>query len=257
MVREGGIYAIVQLSTGLRYIGSSVYIANRWARHRMHLRRGDHHNGRLQRSWNKYSEEDFRFEVIEFAEPEDLLTVEQRWLDTSPWELFNMRKIAHTSRGVKHTPELCKNFSIARKKIWAERGPPPNFREAQLAYAIGSKHSEETKAKMSKSHSGRKKSDEQNAAASARMKLMPQWDRDRRTAKLCRDWTVVSPEGVATVIHDLKRFCKANGLLQGHMSSVAAGKRKHHKGWTVKKHYDDEPATENFDGLKRTLEIIS
>jgi hypothetical protein len=46
-----------------------------------------------------------------------------------------------------------------------------------------------------------------------------------------KEWTVVSPEGETLRITNMAQFCRERGLDKGHMSSVLAGNRKHHKGW--------------------------
>lgn len=68
-----GIYSITQLSSGKRYIGSSVNIKRRWASHRSSLNRNLNFNPHLQNSWNKNGRDDFTFEILEDNVPENLL----------------------------------------------------------------------------------------------------------------------------------------------------------------------------------------
>ena len=60
-----GVYMIKNKINGKFYIGSSVDITYRWARHKRQLRNGNHHSIHLQRAWDKYGEENFEFKVIE------------------------------------------------------------------------------------------------------------------------------------------------------------------------------------------------
>ena len=60
-----GIYKISNIITNDLYVGSSSRITRRWDRHRSELKRGIHPNKHLLNSWNKYGEENFKFEVIE------------------------------------------------------------------------------------------------------------------------------------------------------------------------------------------------
>lgn len=46
-------------------------------------------------------------------------------------------------------------------------------------------------------------------------------------------YMVVSPGGVEIEVVNLAKFCRENGLLDSHMSSVASGRRSHHRGWTA------------------------
>lgn len=68
-----GIYSIRQISTGKRYIGSSVNIKRRWASHKSSLNRNLNFNPHLQNSWNKNGRDDFTFEILEDNVPENLL----------------------------------------------------------------------------------------------------------------------------------------------------------------------------------------
>lgn len=65
-----GIYMIINILNSKRYVGQATNINERWTNHRRMLRRGVHgitktnpHTDHLQRAWNKYGENNFRFEV--------------------------------------------------------------------------------------------------------------------------------------------------------------------------------------------------
>ena len=51
-----GIYMILNLINGKRYIGSSIDIYNRLHEHLHNLKNNKSHNNHLQNSWNKYGE---------------------------------------------------------------------------------------------------------------------------------------------------------------------------------------------------------
>lgn len=48
---------------------------------------------------------------------------------------------------------------------------------------------------------------------------------------LACDWLIVYPCGKKVQIYNLSKFCRENNLNAGHLSEVAAGKRKQHKGF--------------------------
>jgi len=77
-----GIYKIENLVNGKVYIGSSINIKERWRRHKKDLRKNKHHSIYLQRSWDKYGEVNFKFEVVELLiNKEELLEKEQLYID--------------------------------------------------------------------------------------------------------------------------------------------------------------------------------
>ncbi|MDP3987018.1 MAG: GIY-YIG nuclease family protein [Nanoarchaeota archaeon] len=99
-----GIYQILNVINGKRYIGSSVKIYGRWTLHKSRLRRNVHWNSHLQGAWNKYGEENFKFETIEECETENLLEREQSWMDYyQSYEKdmgYNLRKKASSNVGL-------------------------------------------------------------------------------------------------------------------------------------------------------------
>lgn len=65
------IYAITNIVTSRRYVGSSVDPQRRWTTHRSELRYNRHHCTYLQNSFNKYGEENFVFSIIRCLETND------------------------------------------------------------------------------------------------------------------------------------------------------------------------------------------
>lgn len=47
-------------------------------------------------------------------------------------------------------------------------------------------------------------------------------------------WEIVYPSGEVTVIKNMDKFCKENGLFKSNMYKVAYGQQKHHRGFTCK-----------------------
>jgi group I intron endonuclease len=79
-----GIYKITCKKTGKFYIGSSVNINKRLNEHKRILRQNKHSNKYLQNTWNRYREQNFRFEIIEIIHDiSQLLIREQWWLDNT------------------------------------------------------------------------------------------------------------------------------------------------------------------------------
>jgi group I intron endonuclease len=72
-----GIYKITNLINNKCYIGQTNNIPRRWSEHKSALNRNLHHNEHLQKSWLRYGEINFKFEVLEYCSLEDLNTLEE------------------------------------------------------------------------------------------------------------------------------------------------------------------------------------
>ena len=82
-----GIYKITNKITGKSYIGASENVEKRWSRHKSDLRKNNHHNPPLQKSWDKYGENNFELKILEKCPKEELLLREQYYvkLDNTEW----------------------------------------------------------------------------------------------------------------------------------------------------------------------------
>lgn len=76
-----GIYQIRNIINNKVYIGSSNDIKERAASHKSMLLNNRHHSKHLQRAFNKWGFENFRFEIIEYCKEVELLDKEQYYLD--------------------------------------------------------------------------------------------------------------------------------------------------------------------------------
>lgn len=124
---ESGIYEIVNLVNGKRYVGSTIGFRRRWQDHRSYLRRERHHCQALQRAWLKYGEAAFAFRIIEQCSPGDLLAREQAALDVLRPE-YNVCPVAGSSLGVRHSAAARANMSVAQKLHWSK----PEVRAAHI-----------------------------------------------------------------------------------------------------------------------------
>lgn len=67
-----GIYKIENLINGKLYIGQSINLRRREVKHFTELRNNKHVNKHLQRAFNKYGEENFKFGIMLFCEQSEL-----------------------------------------------------------------------------------------------------------------------------------------------------------------------------------------
>lgn len=118
-----GIYKFTNTENSKIYIGSAKNLRKRFTQHTTELRLNIHHSSHFQAAWNKYGEDKFTYEIIEFVEVTDLLLErEQYYLDTLLFaqeyirkesnkflELgYNMNPIAANRLGSKQSKEAIK-----------------------------------------------------------------------------------------------------------------------------------------------------
>ena len=101
-----GIYRIRNLINGKCYYGSSKNINKRWYRHKYDLRNNKHGNILLQRAWNKNGENNFIFEIIEECLLDELLIIEQKYLDLKPE--YNIGKTSSGGDNLTNNPNRVK-----------------------------------------------------------------------------------------------------------------------------------------------------
>jgi len=143
-MEKSGVYKIQSKIKSERiYIGSSVRINNRWKLHIKSLQDGKHGNQKLQRHYNKYGESDLQFIIIEECERNNLLKVEQLFIDSlNPY--FNICKIAGSPMG-----RIIKEESrMKMREAWKKRKPitKKQLKIRSMSH-IGQKVSDETKEK--------------------------------------------------------------------------------------------------------------
>lgn len=162
---QSGIYIIKNTVNGKLYVGSAIDIRIRWNIHRSDLNLNKHHSILLQRSWNKYGESNFIFELIENCTKDNLIKCEQFWLDFfesySSDIGYNVCKKAGSRLGMKHSEEtkakLRKPHSEETKRKIGEKSKgrkasPETLKkmsEASKGRHLGKKRSQETKDKIS------------------------------------------------------------------------------------------------------------
>ncbi len=145
---KSGIYIIRNLINNKIYLGSAVNLKRRFYEHKTRLRIGTHHNEILQRSWNKYGEENFYFQILEHLEETKLLQRETELI----WALdcdnknkgYNFCKVGRNHLGVKRDPKVGAKISAALKG----RAVPEERKRKISASLKGKPLSEERRKKL-------------------------------------------------------------------------------------------------------------
>jgi len=119
-IDKNGIYRIKNKSNNKLYIGSTsnkLGFKERWKMHRRDLRGNKHCNDYLQKSWNKYGEDQFEFEILEICEKHECVDKEQNYINDLNPE-YNICKVAGSSLGRKHSAET--KIKISKNRDYGE-----------------------------------------------------------------------------------------------------------------------------------------
>lgn len=144
-----GVYRIINTVNEKCYIGSSGDIKRRWRDHKTRLRRGKHCNQHLQRAWNKYGEENFKFEIIEAIPTEKhRIDAEQFYIDYYSPE-YNIDPKA--GRGLGFAKETLEKFSKNR----SGKGNPMYGKTGEEHPRYGGTHTKKAREQISKAQSGK------------------------------------------------------------------------------------------------------
>lgn len=147
--KYSGIYKIINLVNKKIYIGQAINIYLRWLEHKCRLRNNYNEMEHLQRAWNKYGEENFKFEVVEKCEISELINREHYWCTLLKAHDRNKGyNVQPTERGEKRlvSEETKKKMSLSMKgKVF------PDSRNKKISDSKkGKPRSRETKDKLSK-----------------------------------------------------------------------------------------------------------
>lgn len=161
---QTGIYSISSPS-GKRYVGSAVDIERRWRSHRLLLCKGTHHNIGLQRAAAKYGADKLQFEILELCAQSVLLAREQWYFDNTRCHFNRYLTAGSPGPGPRgeHSPQTRARIGAAHKGRTLPREQVMKMVAARADY----RPSAETRAKISASNKGKKRTDEARAKISA------------------------------------------------------------------------------------------
>lgn len=124
-MKESGIYKIENIVNGKVYIGQSSWLRKRIGVHIRRLRNGTHDNIHLQRSWNKYGEESFRFDIVENCDADKLNEEEIYWISffDSYNSGYNQTIGGGGNRGYTYSDESKQKMRDHHADVSAENNP--------------------------------------------------------------------------------------------------------------------------------------
>ena len=256
-LNNSGVYKVTCLKDGKFYIGSSVNIKGRFRYHKASLSLGCHKNRHLQKAWNIYGENNFRFEIIEYL-PDKKKTKEreQYWIDkTRCFDRkigFNICPKVGSSFGVKRTekfknkirlanlnrsPELKQKIidAIRRANSIPCRNKGKTYEEiygVKKAIRIKRKKREAMKGKSLWNGARILSPQHLENIRKSNSKPKSQETKDKLAKYFARTHYLINPKGDKIIIVNLTKYCRENNLNQGNMCAVSRGDYKNYKGWT-------------------------
>lgn len=213
MMNDIGIYCIENIVNNKRYIGQSIHIHRRWSEHKYELNNNIHDNDYLQKSWNKYGPDNFKFDIIELCDESELDNKECYYISLYNTTDCNYGYNLQTGGSVNRTVS-----EVTRQKLSqaAKRRKTHNDVSGSNNPMFGKAMSDETKEKIRQKRIGAKASD------STRKKL----SQARIGAKNPRCVPIYCPE-LDEVFWGAKEAELKYGVNRNKISECINEKRKH------------------------------
>lgn len=117
---ESGIYKCTCLSNGRCYIGQARFLLKRKQHHIYSLRHNKHANTHMQRAWNKYGENSFIWEIVEFCDIDKLNDREIYWIEK--YDTFNndFNMTTGGDSNYSFSPKTLEERSVSIKNSWTD-----------------------------------------------------------------------------------------------------------------------------------------
>lgn len=137
---KSGIYCILNKINNKKYIGSAIDLKNRKYQHFKALSTNRHHNKHLQRSYNKYGENSFVFQIIEFVpESKNLISKEQFWINmvlfnNKRCHLYNECLVAGSQLGRKQSEKIKQQIRTSQKAYYKNNPNVGTFRKKGIGH---------------------------------------------------------------------------------------------------------------------------
>lgn len=155
-----GIYSITNIVNNKKYIGQSVDVQHRLSNHKWALKHNKHINDHLQKSFNKYGEDCFVFDIVCECVEDRLDELERYYI--SYYNCMNPNYGYNAESGGNANKHWSEQLIQKMKEIrggensgmWGKRHTEET-KAIMREKALGRVLSDETKEKLSKSHKGK------------------------------------------------------------------------------------------------------
>lgn len=121
IVGRKGVYELKCLINGMKYIGSGNLTVRRDA-HKYFLRHGNHYNFFMQNDWNKYGEEKFQFNILQFCDncsESQMREKEYEYFQLNEGFLYNIARGKDMWRVPEEYKKNSRNVHIYKFKLMA------------------------------------------------------------------------------------------------------------------------------------------
>jgi len=237
------IYKIRNVVNDKFYVGSTVDSRKRFWAHRKALRLGNHDCIYLQRAWDKYGEDCFKFEIVEqLNAKEELYPAEQKWLDEHFGKEHCYNVAAHADSPMRDaSPEIRAKLSTKAKE-WHENNIHPrqgathtpesialmkennHAPKGETHYRYGKTVSEETRKKIGDTQRGKPKAPGRTVSAEGMAKIRAaseaghysHWEGRNHTEesklKMSKAIVAVYPDGASRLYNSITELRNDTGL---------------------------------------------
>lgn len=229
MYKRPGIYIIVNKKNGKFYIGSSYNAQDRVKQHFRALKKGNHNNMHLQHAWNKYGEENFKYDVLMYCRKEDVIENEQNFINTflaaNPKFGYNKCPNASSTIGYKWTEEQKERRQVLRTH------------KGQIPWMKGKHHSEESRLLIGLSKIGKVpwnkgvlRTEEEKQKMSQNRKGSTSWNKGIKTSKAVSEKIAKANRERVWKQESLDKLSKARKgatLPESHCIAISIGLKGH------------------------------
>lgn len=121
MKRKGVIYKIENKVNGKVYVGQTIRsVKERFKCHKHRLKNNCHENEYLLNAWNRYGEENFKFEIIEYCDIDDIDEREKYWIDFYRKKngVYNIENGGNFNKDIPKETRVKLSKSV--KKLWSD-----------------------------------------------------------------------------------------------------------------------------------------
>ena len=139
-----GVYAIINIIDGKRYIGQSIDVYNRWWEN-------NHPNRYLQRAYNKHGCENFCYCILKECSEEELTKIEDYYIKLYA-NNYNLREAGPRGHHSEESKQKNRIAHLGKKASEETKKKMSLSQRGRKGSMKGKHHSEETKRKMRESH---------------------------------------------------------------------------------------------------------